>query len=517
MCLHRLESAVFRRLPFSTPLVFVLILLLARVEAIPALARQPTPGAPLADLAWEACPDSAPGWECAALPVPLDYAAPGGPTIDLAVTRLPAADPGRRIGVLVLNCGGPGCPAVRFLHETAALLFPEETRARFDLVGFDPRGTGASAPVSCGIDWDAYLAIDPSPDDEAERVAWLDGGQAYAAACAANGGPLLPHMGTENVVRDLERLREALGEETISLLGLSYGTSLGARYADRYPQRVRAFALDSGLPSVVDPVTFVPAWVAGIERSFNDAFLADCGAARSCPFFSGGDPGGAFDALMARLDAEPLLVPSESGPRSVGQRAVLDAVDVTLSRPTRWPELATALDAANRGDGAAILALADQRNERLPDGAYAPGAEAFLLVSCLDFAMPKEPAAYAALAAKADSIAPRLGAYYAAWVLPCVFWPAEPTPAPRTPVAAGAPPILVVGATLDSQDPFQWSVDMAAQLESGVLLTREGPGHPSYLLSGCVEEAVNAYLIDLTLPKPGTVCPSADGLFERFG
>jgi pimeloyl-ACP methyl ester carboxylesterase len=494
----------------------LLIATLAMVHAaVPVLAQEATPMAD-STVAWAGCDDGAPGWQCAALPVPLDYADPGGPTIDLAVTRLPAGDPDRRIGVLIVNCGGPGYPAVRFLHETAAFLFPEETRARFDLVGFDPRGTGASAPVSCGSDWDAYLGVDPSPDDEEEWGAWLENGRAYAESCAANGGSLLPHMGTENVVSDLERLREALGEETISLLGLSYGTSLGARYGDRYPERVRAFALDSGLPSDVDPVTFVPEWVEGIERSF-DAFLADCASAMSCAFFSGGDPGAAFDALMARLDAQPLQVTTENGPRMVGQRAVFDAVDVALSRPTRWPQLAAALAVAANGDGAAVLALADQRNERLPNGRYAPGAEAFLLVSCLDFAMPRDPVAYSALAAKAAGIAPRLGAYYTTWVLPCVFWPAEATPAPHAPVAAGAPPILVVGATLDSQDPFQWSVDMASALESGVLLRRDGAGHPSYVLSSCVEDVVNAFLVDLTLPEPGLVCPSVDGIFERVG
>jgi hypothetical protein len=277
---------------------------------------------------------------------------------------------------------------------------------------------------------------------------------------------------------------------------------------------VRAFALDSALPSSVDAATFVPEWVAGIERSF-DAFLTDCAGSLTCPFHSGGEPGAAFDALMARLDAAPLTVATEGEPRLVGQRAVLDAVDVTLSRPTRWAELATALAAAEAGDGAAVLALADQRNERLPDGSYAPGAEVFLLVSCLDFPLPRNSAAYEAIVARAVTLAPRLGAYYATWVLPCVFWPAPATPAIRAPVAAGAPPILVVGATLDSQDPYQWSVDMAAQLDSGVLLTREGAGHPSYFASACVEEAVNAYLLDLSLPPPSLVCPSIDGLFER--
>ncbi|MDQ3225540.1 MAG: alpha/beta hydrolase [Chloroflexota bacterium] len=453
--------------------------------------------------AWAACAGGG-GWECAVLAVPLDYADPGGATIDLALTRLPAANRDRRIGALVVNCGGPGCPTVGFLHQTGMLLFPEETRARFDIVGFDPRGVGASGQIDCAPEYETYYALDPSPDDEAEWDAWLAGGRDFAAACAANGGEVLPFLGTENVVSDMERLREALGEETISFLGLSYGTSIGARYADRYPQRVRAFALDSALLSFIDPATFVPEWVDAIERAF-DAYLADCAAALTCPFHSGGDPAGAFDALMTQVDTTPLEVATDTGPRFVGQRAVLDAVDAALSWPARWPQLA------------AVLEMADQHNERLPDGTYGPGNTVFLAVGCLDFAITKNPAVYEALAAKAALVAPRLGAYYATWTLPCVFWPAEPAPAQHVPTAMGAPPILVIGATLDTQDAYQWSVDMAGQLESAVLLRREGTGHPSYWNSACVADAVNAYLIDLTLPAANLICDSKDGLFARAG
>jgi hypothetical protein len=174
-----------------------------------------------------------------------------------------------------------------------------------------------------------------------------------------------------------------------------------------------------------------------------------------------------------------------------------------LSNVVAWPQLAVALQSAANGDGAPVLALADLRNERLPDGSYGPGSAAFLAVSCLDFPIAKDPTAYEALAAKAATIAPRLGAYYATWTLPCAFWP--------------APPILVIGATLDTQDAYSWSVDMAGQLESGVLLRREGTGHPSYFESACVVEAVNAYLIDLTLPPPDLICPSTGGLFAGAG
>ena len=467
-------------------------------------------------LAWTGCGDGAAGWECATLPVPLDYADPTGPTIDIAVTRLPAGDPARRIGALVFNCGGPGCPAVGFLHEVGTLLFPDEVRARFDLVGFDPRGVGQSAPLDCRIDWEAYLALDPSPDDVAEREAWLAGARDYAAACAANGGELLPFAGTENVVGDLERLRQALGEEQLSFLGLSYGTSIGARYADRHPDRVRAFALDSGLPSFVDPATLVAEWVDAVERSFDD-FLADCAAALTCPFHSGGNPGAAFDALMTELDAQPLEVAAGGETRRVGQRAVLDAIDRALSRPTLWPDLAAALKSAAGGDGAAVLDLADQRNNRQPDGTYHSGAEVFVAVNCLDFPLSRNPADYEALQAKAAVIAPRLGAHLMTVALPCAFWPVASTPVPHAPVAHGAPPILVIGATVDSQSAYSWSVDMAGQLESGVLLRREGNGHPSYFASACVEEAINSYLLEQSVPAAGLVCPSTDGLFERVG
>jgi pimeloyl-ACP methyl ester carboxylesterase len=291
-------------------------------------------------------------------------------------------------------------------------------------------------------------------------------------------------------------------------LGISYGTSLGARYADRYPDRVRAFALDSPVPSFIDPVTFVPECVNGYERSF-DAVLADCAAAQTCPFHAGGNPGAAFDALMAKLDATPLAVAADGGSRPVGQHAVLDAVDATLSRTTDWPKLAAG------GDGAPVLALADQHNERRSDGTYGPGNTAFLAVSCLDFPIAADPTAYEALVAKAAIVAPRFGAYYTTLVLPCVYWPAPPTPAAGPPVAHGTPPILLVGATLDTQDPYEWAVDMAGQLASAVLLTRDGTGHPSYFHSACVEDAVNAYLLDLTLPAPRLVCPSTGGLLER--
>jgi pimeloyl-ACP methyl ester carboxylesterase len=500
----------------SVKVLLVLALLLSFGPAAASRAQEGSPIATPTAIAWSPCGEDGVGWDCATLAVPRDYADASGPTIDLAVTRWPASDPDQRIGTLFVNCGGPGCPTVTILHQLSQVIFSEEILARFDLIGFDPRGVGESGQIDCQPDYEAYYAIDPSPDDEVELAAWLAGGQAFADACKANGGELLPYLGTENVVSDMEQLRQALGEETISFLGISYGTSIGARYADRYPDRVRAFALDSGLPTIADPATFVPEWVDALERSF-DAYLADCAAALTCPFNSNGDPGGAFDALMAQVDAAPLEVVTESGTRLVGQRTILTAVDWGMSWSSRWPRLAAGLAAAAAGDGTLVLQMADQTQERLPDGTYGVGITSFVAVGCLDFAIPTDPAAYTALAAKAAQIAPRLGAYYVTWTLPCVYWSAPPTPAPHPPVAEGAPPILVVGASLDTQDAYSWSVDMVGQLDSGVLLRRDGTWHPSYWNSGCVAEAVNAYLLELTLPDPGLTCDSTDGSFIGIG
>src|SRR5829696_5919696 len=184
---------------FSLTSLLLLAVLIDLGPVMAGRAEEATPEATPASLTWSACAD-ADGWECATLPVPLDYADPSGPTIDLALTRLPTADPARRTGALVVNCGGPSCPTVTILHQLGMVLFPDETRARFDLVGFDPRGVGESGQVDCRPDYETYYAIDPSPDDAAERAAWLAAGRAYAAACAANAGELLPFLGTENVV-----------------------------------------------------------------------------------------------------------------------------------------------------------------------------------------------------------------------------------------------------------------------------------------------------------------------------
>jgi pimeloyl-ACP methyl ester carboxylesterase len=471
-------------------------------------------------ITWSECEDRADLWQCATLAVPIEYTQPDGPTIDLALTRLPASDPARRIGPLVLNFGGPGGPAVSTVHELGSVMFSDEIRARFDLIGFDPRGVGQSAPLDCKVDLDAYYAVDISPDTVAERQAQIDAGRRFADDCAAHGGSLLAQMGTDNVVRDLERLRLALGVERFSFWGPSYGTSIAVQYAEQYPTHVRAFSVEDVLATELDGATFTKEVIAGYEMAFN-AFLADCAASPACPFHSGGNPGAAFDALMARLDETPLVAAGD--PRPVTQSDLLAIVDALLWRLSTWPDMAEALALAEAGDAASLRKFADNVRGSHPDGThdaaegvvYGNSVYAFAAVHCLDNSFPRSLAALESVAADVATLAPRTGAFYMNLGYACVSWPAPSRPTPATPTGHGAPPLLVVGGTLDNQTPYLWAERLANQLEGAVLLTREGSGHTSYFLSRCVVQAVDAYLLELTMPAPGTVCDSTGGLFSR--
>lgn len=465
-------------------------------------------------LNWGPCDDGAAGWQCASLAVPIDYTRPDGASINLALTRMPAGDPARRIGPLLLNFGGPGGEAVSTVHEMGAFIFSDEMRARFDLVGFDPRGVGGSAGLDCKIDVEAYYSIDTSPDTDAERQAQIDAGRRLAEGCKANGGALLPFMGTDNVVKDLERIRMALGVERFSFWGPSYGTSIAVQYGEEYPSHVRAFSIEDVLATDVDGATLFKEVAISYEWSFN-AFLDDCAANPECAFYSNGKPHAAYDALMARLDRQPLYAPGN--PRPVTQSDVLGMVDRGLWGMKNWPEIAEALQLAADGDGATLRQVLDKVSGRHEDGTYeAPKSfYAFVAVHCLDNSFPRDLQSLQKLSADVMQLAPRTGAVYMNVGYACLSWPAPHRETPAHPKGRDLPPILVVGATLDMQTPYVQAVRLAQQLPTSVLLTRDGPGHTSYWLSECVQKAVDTYYIDLKLPAPGTHCPSTGGLFSK--
>ncbi len=470
-------------------------------------ARTPSPAAQPAyyrqRLAWRGCGD---GYSCSTLRVPLDYAAPTARLISVAVVRLPAAQPTHRIGALVINPGGPGVSGVDYARY-ARYLYPQRIRDRFDIVGFDPRGVGASTPVSCVSDrqLDALLQEPPVPETPAETAEVVRGTRQFVAGCVARSRELLPHVGTRDVARDMDVLRAALGEPRLTYLGKSYGTYLGAVYAELFPRRVRAMVLDGAINPVLSGGQANTDQAVGFETDLRD-FLTDCVGGTDCPLGSGSvsDATAALDHLLDRIDRQPL---PGSGNRTAGAGAAFGAIAYGLYSRTSWPTLRSVLRAALNGDGRPLLEMSDQFAGRDAHGHYTNLNAAYYAANCVDRPWPASLPAVAAAAAADRLVAPHFGPAIAYSSLTCAYWPVPPVAAPAPIRAVGAPPLLVLGTTHDPATPYRWAQALAGQLHSGVLLTYRGVGHTAYRKgSGCVDDAVNGYLLALRLPAAGTTC-----------
>jgi len=448
---------------------------------------------------WEDCPSGP--FECASYDVPLDYSRPDGDTITLAVRRLPAGDPDQRIGVLFANPGGPGGSAIELLSAWARTL-PSELRDRFDVVLFDPRGVGLSSPLLCHDNIQELIGLNPYPDTDEEWAEIMDAIRRFTQRCAEVGGPLLPHLGTRNAARDMDRLREAMGEDKITYFGYSYGTTLGQVYADLFPDRVRAMVLDGGVDNTLSFDELDLEQIVGFEAAFQ-RYLAQCAATQCLP----GDPEATVRGLIDEAAREP--IPAPAGDRPVGAGELIQAILGSLYSKVSWGFLTAGLNSALDGDASTLLFLADNFAGRQDNGEYNNLTEAHKAVSCLDSAVDRDPQHHIDLADDFEARAPLFGRGAAAFGFFCAFWEAEPEPLTE-PRAAGAPPILVIGSTGDPATPYKWSVSLAEQLESGVLLTRDGEGHLAYRFGdNCIDDAVEAYLLDLTLPPEGLVCGDA--------
>ncbi len=448
---------------------------------------------------WEECGD---GVECGVLAVPLVHDDPGAGTIELAVERHLATEPLQRIGSLLVNPGGPGVGGL-VLAEQAELVYGEELLRRFDIVAFDPRGVGESnPPIECVEELDPYFSLDPTPDDTAERDALIDASAAFAEACSATSGDeLLANVTTWDAARDLDLIRRALGEETISYFGFSYGSELGATWATLFPETVRAAVLDSAAaPNASSEEQTLEDTVA-LETAF-EQFLDDCAADPGCAFHNGGDPRSAYLTLVDALDAEPLLV--EPGRPPVNEGVAAFAVLSALYDSQSWPELARSLAEAQDGDGAGLLDAYDGYLLRRPDGSYTNDFEGLLAINCLDDPGPQTHAEVDELAAKSAAVAPLLGRLE---LLPyvCADWPVRRADSPRI-TGAGAGPILVIGSSGDPITSIASSRKMADALEGGVLLTVEADQHIAYGVNACGDSAVERYLVELVVPDDGTVC-----------
>ena len=481
--------------------MLVTVLAVACTRNGPTSSTSPLPSPSPSKIAWTDCGK---GFQCGNLQVPLDYSQPRGRTIAIALTRKPATDQANRIGSLLLNPGGPGETGIDFVQGDVKSL--SNLNKRFDLVGFDPRGVGASTPVTCvdGPQEDAYLAADSVLDDPQEKQALIQGDKDFAAGCQQRSGDLLPFMDSASVARDMDLMRAAVGDSKLTYLGFSYGTYYGQWYAHLFPDRVRALSLDG----VVDPSVSANesnlGQVVGFEQNLQ-AFLADCRSRTSCKFGRGGDPGTKLTALMSRLDQTPLPVGSRELTRSLAMTGVL----ITLYDQSFWPDLDLGLTAAAGGNGQILLILADLYNHRNANGTYGNLFNgAFSSQWCLDWPVPQDISAYDQLGPAYAKASPLFGPWSVYSNLQCAYWPVKSKNKQGPLTVQGAPPILLVGGTNDPATPYSESQSVNRQIQGSVLLTRQGNGHTSYDVSACSHAAEDAYLIDLTLPAPGTVCSS---------
>lgn len=463
------------------------------------------PGAP----AWADCQDeSFDGLECATVAVPLDHADPAGDTIEVFLARHPATDAARRIGSLFINPGGPGASGAELVNQLASVL-DEEVLARFDIVGFDPRGVGRSTAVRCIDDPAAVNALDADPDTPEEIARLTAEHDAFVRACTERHGDLLPHLSTAAAARDLDLLRAAVGDGALTYLGFSYGTELGAAYAALFPDRIRVLVLDGAVGPGLRDDELALTQAKGFERAF-DNFVTACRTDTACA--ARPDAGALYERVRATVEAAPIPVGTEGERRDLAVGDFQLGVISALYDQALWAFLARGLVEADNGDGSMLLALADLYHQRKPDGTYPNAADANVAISCADTTERGDLALAQAAATRFAAEAPRFGAQLGWGMLSCEDWPqaAEAAPPVRTTTEA---PILVIGTVNDPATPYEWAGQLDAALKpASRLLTWDGEGHTAYLKSDCVTERVDALLLELTEPADGTTCPAdADG------
>ena len=439
--------------------------------------------------------------ECGNIEVPFDYADPEQGSFVLYVKKHNAASPADRIGSMMVNPGGPGFGGSS-LADDAQYYFSQDLIDRFDIIAWDPRGTGESTPaVDCVDTFDEYFGLDSPPETPEEKQALIDASQAFNDKCAENSGTILPYISTQASAQDINSLRLALGEEKVSFFGFSYGSELGTTWATMFPETVRAIVVDGA----VDPNA------SSTEEGMNQAkgfegqlatFLKQCSEKTTCAFHNGGKAEAAFDKLVLNIDTTPLEVSKDRTP--VTQGVLFTAVAQAMYSDYYWPQLSEALSEAQNGDGKGILQLYDDYYQRKDDGTYGNELEAFLAISCLD-----DPGASSVEDVDSHiedfiAAAPRLGGNFA-YGYSCALWPVKQA-SKVTITGKGAGPIVVVGTTGDPATPLDSTRKMALGLEQGILIVVDANQHTGYGANNCVVKAVDDYLINLSVPKNETTC-----------
>ncbi len=451
------------------------------------------------DLDWSECGTG----HCTWVTVPIDYEKPDGATTRLRVKMYQGEDATRS---LLVNPGGPGGPATEFA-DVLYNRFSSDLLDAYDVVGVDPRGVGESTPLQCLSDeeFDEYTAEDADPTNAAELRELRESFTALGQACLDNSGELAAHVSTVEVARDMDVVRALLGRSELDWFGASYGTELGSTYAELFPQTVGRMVLDGAVDPTLDGIESSFAQATGFQRAL-DAYVADCVTSDSCPL--GSDAGGANKRItdfLTSLEDDPLPGTDD---RELTAGLAFYGIAVTLYDKETWSYLTQALTAAFDGDGSVLMTLSDAYFGRQPDGTYATNmGQVISAVTCLDSPGGLTEADVRAQLPRFEKASPVFGGALAWGALGCTDWPIEATnPVPEID-AAGAAPILVVGTTRDPATPYESAQALASQLESGVLLTRDGDGHTAYLSGNtCIREAVDAYLLDGTVPAENTTC-----------
>jgi pimeloyl-ACP methyl ester carboxylesterase len=439
--------------------------------------------------------------ECGNIEVPFDYADPEQGSFVLYIKKHNAANPADRIGSMMVNPGGPGFGGSS-LADDAEYYFSQDLIDRFDIIAWDPRGTGESTPaVNCVDTFDEYFGLDSPPETPEEKQALIDASQALNDKCAENSGTILPFISTKASAQDINSLRLALGEEKVSFFGFSYGSELGTTWATMFPETVRAIVVDGAVDPTASSIQEGMSQAKGFEGQLA-TFLKQCSERTTCEFHNNGDAEAAFDKLVLDIDAKPLEVSKDR--TLVTQGVLFTAVAQAMYSDYYWPQLSEALSAAQGGDGKGILQLYDDYYQRKDDGTYGNELEAFLAISCLDDPGATSTEEVDSHIADFIAAAPRLGGNFA-YGYSCALWPVEQA-AKVTITGKGAGPIVVVGTTGDAATPLSSTRKMAQGLEQGILIVVDANQHTGYGANNCVVKAVDDYLIKLTVPANETTC-----------
>lgn len=453
---------------------------------------------------WEPCGD----FECTRIEVPLDYGHPRADRIQLNLLKNPADEPSQRVGALLVNPGGPGAPGTDMAGKSAKNYFRAPLRDSFDLIGFDPRGTGASTPVDCltNRELDEFVAADPDPDTSAEVTEFVDWTERFGAGCARLSGELAEHVSTYDAARDMDIIRAVLDEPKLNYFGFSYGTKLGSTYAAQFPGRVGRLVLDGAVDISLSFLDASRQQAAGFQTALN-AYVDDCVDRGDCYL---GDTRAAalsrVEGFVDQVENEPIPV----GDRDLTSGLAFLGIITPLYNADYWGFLTQALGDAMEGDAAFLLQLADLYLSRNEDGTYADNsAEAIYAINCLDDPSSLPPSQVPRHYAEFQEASRTFGRVFAWGLTGCRGFDHERGSFDWKFDAAGADPLLVIGTTRDPATPYRWAVALAEQLDSAILVSRDGDGHTGYNSDNeCVDEAIEDYLIDGAVPDGDVDCPA---------